>query len=256
MYSIRLAYRRQIPVLTYLLKSSEQDLVLTVPLPNAQQQVWTSWVLCFLFVCGFTSYSRIFHSYGGATITGEGLHILTYTRHSWPLSSVGSLACHTSCDTGHPFIMDITEDPWHSHLLPSVWLWNCHYLISRLKRRSWDSNTQPSACLANALTDYATAAVMSALDETIKICTRPTVSVAYYHSILTYSMATIAEHRSAFETTHGYWWHLDMTEILLKGSKQQIKYNSKSKLQWCSSVLTTYFIRFRHSIFKNVFMSF
>ena len=31
---------------------------------------------------------------------------LTYTRHSWPLSSEGSSACHTYCDTGHPFIMD------------------------------------------------------------------------------------------------------------------------------------------------------
>ena len=29
---------------------------------------------------------------------------LTDTRRSWPLSSEGSLACHTYCDTGHPFI--------------------------------------------------------------------------------------------------------------------------------------------------------
>ena len=25
------------------------------------------------------------------------------------------------CDTGHPFIMVIFEDPWHLHLMPSVW---------------------------------------------------------------------------------------------------------------------------------------
>ena len=25
--------------------------------------------------------------------------------------------------------MDITEDPWHSQLLPSVWQWSCHYLL-------------------------------------------------------------------------------------------------------------------------------
>ena len=43
---------------------------------------------------------RIFHSYGDVTITGEGLQ-----------SSEGSLACHTNCDTGHPFIMVISEDP-------------------------------------------------------------------------------------------------------------------------------------------------
>ena len=45
--------------------------------------------------------------------------ILTYTRHSWPLSSE-SLTCHTYCDTVLLFIMVISEDPWHSHLLPSV----------------------------------------------------------------------------------------------------------------------------------------
>ena len=44
-------------------------------------------VFCYLSVCGFTSHSRIFHSYGYVTIAGEGLQILTYARHSWPLSS-------------------------------------------------------------------------------------------------------------------------------------------------------------------------
>ena len=39
---------------------------------------------------------RIFSSYGDVTITGERLHAsLTYTRHSWLLSSDGSLSCHT-----------------------------------------------------------------------------------------------------------------------------------------------------------------
>ena len=42
----------------------------------------------------------IFHSYGDVTITDEGLQILTYTRHSWPMSSEGSWACSTYCD-GH-----------------------------------------------------------------------------------------------------------------------------------------------------------
>ena len=44
--------------------------------------------------------------------------IFTYARHSWPLSSEGSLTCHTYCDTGLRFIMVISEDPWHAHLLP------------------------------------------------------------------------------------------------------------------------------------------
>ena len=36
--------------------------------------------------------------------------------------------CQTYCDTEQPFIMVITDDPWHSHLLPNVWQWICHYL--------------------------------------------------------------------------------------------------------------------------------
>ena len=37
------------------------------------------------------------------------------------------------CDTEHPFIMVISEESLHSHLLPSVWQWSCHYLFLRLK---------------------------------------------------------------------------------------------------------------------------
>ena len=59
---------------------------------------------------------------------GEGLQILTYTRHSLPLSSEGSLACHTYRDTGHPFIMVISEDPWQSQRLPWVLQWSCNYM--------------------------------------------------------------------------------------------------------------------------------
>ena len=31
--------------------------------------------------------------------------MFTFARHSWPLSSESSFACHTYYDTGHPFIM-------------------------------------------------------------------------------------------------------------------------------------------------------
>ena len=64
-----------------------------------------------LFVWSLSSHSRIFHSYGDVTIAGEGLQILIYARNLWPLSSEGSLTCHTCCDTGLPFIMVISEDP-------------------------------------------------------------------------------------------------------------------------------------------------
>ena len=46
----------------------------------------------------------MFHSYGDIAIAGEGLKIFIYARHSWALSSEGSLACHTYCDKGHLFI--------------------------------------------------------------------------------------------------------------------------------------------------------
>ena len=46
-----------------------------------------------------------------------------------PLSSEGSLASHTYCDRGHPFITVISEDTWYLHQLSSVWRWSCHYLV-------------------------------------------------------------------------------------------------------------------------------
>ena len=48
-----------------------------------------------LFVESVSFHSRIFHSFGDVAFAGEGLQILTYARHLWPLSSEGSLACHT-----------------------------------------------------------------------------------------------------------------------------------------------------------------
>ena len=83
----------------------------------------SSSVLFVLFLCGLLSHSRIFHSYEDVTITDERLQILSYAQHFWPLSSECFSACHSYCDTGLPFIMDllvISEDPWHSHRLPSV----------------------------------------------------------------------------------------------------------------------------------------
>ena len=51
-------------------------------------------VIYFLFVClGFKIFVPLenFHSFGDVVITDKGLKILTYTRHSWPLSIEGSL---------------------------------------------------------------------------------------------------------------------------------------------------------------------
>ena len=51
-------------------------------------------------VClGFTVPLEICYSYRDVTITGEGLQILTYVRHSWPLSSEGVLQRATTTVT-------------------------------------------------------------------------------------------------------------------------------------------------------------
>ena len=75
-----------------------------------------------LFVClGFIVILENFvHSYWDVTVAGEGLRSFTYSRHSWILISEGSLTRHIYCDAGLSFIIVISEDPWHSHLLPRV----------------------------------------------------------------------------------------------------------------------------------------
>ena len=53
-------------------------------------------------------------------------------KYNLPLSSLGSWACHTYCDLGHPFIMVISEGLWHPHMLDSLCLSSCYYLCLRL----------------------------------------------------------------------------------------------------------------------------
>ena len=91
--------------------------------PSLSLHVWpmkTMQSLVLFVYLHFSSHSRIFHSFGGVTITDEGVQILTYARHSWSLSSEGSLVCHTYCDTGRPFMMLVSDNKWHLLLLPTV----------------------------------------------------------------------------------------------------------------------------------------
>ena len=76
----------------------------------------------FVFFCleFFVPFEIFFHSFGDVTIACEGMQILTYARRFWLLSSEGSLACHTYCNTRHPFIMVVFGDPWHSHLMAII----------------------------------------------------------------------------------------------------------------------------------------
>ena len=78
----------------------------------------------------------------------------------------------TCCDRGHPFIfrMVISEDPWHSHLLPSVWQWKCHNLFVQLRtvtagirtpnlqhaRRTLYPTAPPPWCLKDVVNMYLT----------------------------------------------------------------------------------------------------
>ena len=52
----------------------------------------------------------------------------THPDPCWALSE-GFLAKHIYRDTWHPFIKVISEDQWHSHLLPSVCQCSYHYLF-------------------------------------------------------------------------------------------------------------------------------
>lgn len=36
------------------------------------------------------------------------------------------------CETRHPFMIVISKEPRHSHMLPSVWQYGCLYLFERL----------------------------------------------------------------------------------------------------------------------------
>ena len=85
-----------------------------------EAEKWVKYTYMFSHIDGRLSHSKIFHSIGDVTIVGEGLQILTYARHLWQLSSKGSLACHTFCDTGHLIIMVKSEDPSQLRLMPSV----------------------------------------------------------------------------------------------------------------------------------------
>ena len=59
---------------------------------------WENMLVCL----GFSFHSRSFHSNEDVTNTGKAVQILTYARHIWPLSSDGSLACHTSVTSWPP----------------------------------------------------------------------------------------------------------------------------------------------------------
>ena len=83
-------------------------------------------------------------------------HFDLYPAHiaieQWGFFSVPHLLWH-----GTSIIMVIFEDPWHSHLLPSILQWLSQPILPTSVCRGWVSNNHPSACGATVLTDCATA---------------------------------------------------------------------------------------------------
>ena len=90
--------------------------------------------LCYLglFVWGL-SHSRIVHPYGDVTIAGERAANFDHCSALMAIEQWGFFSVQHLLDTGYPFIMVISEDPWHSHLLSSVSQLSCYYLVLRLR---------------------------------------------------------------------------------------------------------------------------
>ena len=116
--------------------------------------VWGFVCLGGFFVRGFSTHSRIFHSYEDVTIAGERLHNLTYARHLWVIEPSGLL--------GVPHLLRHGASVYNGHLRGQVTLTsNPKRLAVEMSLTYFydlslsDSNTQPSACEANALASAA-----------------------------------------------------------------------------------------------------
>ena len=76
-----------------------------------------------MFFVPLKNFSFIHH--GDVTIIDKGPQILTYTRHLLPSSRATPIVTRVT----HLYIL---EDRCHSHPLPSVWQWSCHYSFNDL----------------------------------------------------------------------------------------------------------------------------
>ena len=97
-----------------------------ISVTTVDERLVVYWLFVCLFVCVLvvSFRSRIFHWYGDVTIMIANFDIcLTLMAiEQWGFFSVSHLLW-----PGDPFIMVISEDAWHSHLLPSVSQWICFY---------------------------------------------------------------------------------------------------------------------------------
>ena len=113
-------------------------------------------LLCLLCVCGCVWFfvPRICHSYEDVTFAGEGLQILTYSRHSWPLSHERSLACHGSLWHGASVYNGHVRGPMTLAPIFERCAVELSLSVFTIKVSSnYDSNIQPSVHEANAQID-------------------------------------------------------------------------------------------------------
>ena len=80
---------------------------------------------CF-FVCLFGVF-RSTYLFLYEDVTGCKFWPMLGTYGHWAVEVF--FVCHTYSNTEHPFIMVISEDPWHSHLLPGIWQWTWPFLF-------------------------------------------------------------------------------------------------------------------------------
>ena len=113
--------------------------------------------VCLFIVWSLSSYSRIYSLiWRGRQCPWMAAHFELCSAlmvfEQWWFSSVLHLLWH-----GGPFIMVISKETWHSHLLLSVQHLSCHYVFYDFGLSQLVFETQSSACDAYALTHCAIA---------------------------------------------------------------------------------------------------
>ena len=84
---------------------------------------WRAFNSICLFVWGYCPIREFFYQMEKSHSPVRALNFEQYSA----LMAIGVGISY--CDTGFLFIMVISDNPWHSHLLLSVKQWVCHYLF-------------------------------------------------------------------------------------------------------------------------------
>ena len=105
------------------------------------------------FVWGYCPTREFFTHMGTSPLLVKGC--------KWLLSSEGSLASHTYCDSGTVYDSHLRGPVTLTPIAERLAVERSLHVFTTYVSRGWDSNTQPSACGANAHTHCATATVLA-----------------------------------------------------------------------------------------------